>query len=144
MMVIPHPPKLQLMPSMQLPIKTSVFQTSAGVSMHNTEFSKEGLAQDEEKMRKWLIMVLVVMKQVFLPQKCHPSESSVALITHRIISSGKVVIYRISLVITGCQKRRLDESSQRRTLVYKVPVILHALYEMAHNLRGSRDQFFFR
>ena len=65
-------------------------------------------------MRKWLIMVLVVMKQVFLPQKCHPSESSVALITHRIISSGKVVIYRISLVITGCQKRRLDESSQRR------------------------------
>ena len=62
-------------------------------------------------MRKWLIMVLVVMKQVFLPQKCHPSESSVALITHRIISSGKVVIYRISLVITGCQKRRLDESS---------------------------------
>ena len=61
MMVIPHPPKLQLMPSMQLPIKTSVFQTSAGVSMHNTEFSKEGLAQDEEKMRKWLIMVLVVV-----------------------------------------------------------------------------------
>ena len=76
MMVIPHPPKLQLMPSMQLPIKTSVFQTSAGVSMHNTEFSKEGLAQDEEKMRKWLIMVLVVV--FFLPQKCHPSESSVA------------------------------------------------------------------
>ena len=33
------------------------------------------------------------------------------LVTHRIISSGKVVIYRISLVITGCQKRRLDESS---------------------------------
>ena len=52
MMVIPHPPKLQLMPSMQLPIKTSVFQTSAaGVSMHNIPKFPKGLAQDEEK--KW-------------------------------------------------------------------------------------------
>ena len=77
MMVIPHPPKLQLMPSMQLPIKTSVFQTLAGVSMHNTEFSKEGLAQDEEKMRKWLIMVLVVVVMVFyLRNAIHQSRVS--------------------------------------------------------------------
>ena len=75
MMVIPHPPKLQLMPSMQLPIKTSVFQTSAGVSMHNTEFSKEGLAQDEEKMRKWLIMVLVVVV-FYLRNAIHQSRVS--------------------------------------------------------------------
>jgi len=53
MMVIPHPPKLQLMPSMQLPIKTSVFQTSAaGVSMHNIPKFPKGLAQDEEKNEK--------------------------------------------------------------------------------------------
>ena len=65
--------------------------------------------------------------------KCHPSAWCVA------VSSGKVVIYRISLMIRGCQKRRLDESSTSL-----VPVILHALYEMAHNLRGSRDQFFSR
>ena len=65
--------------------------------------------------------------------KCHPSAWCVA------VSSGKVVIYRISLMIRGCQKRRLDESSTS-----PVPVILHALYEMAHNLRGSRDQFFSR
>ena len=51
MMVIPHPPKLQLMPSMQLPIKTSVFQTSAGVSMHNIPKFPKGLAQDEEKKK---------------------------------------------------------------------------------------------
>ena len=79
MMVIPHPPKLQLMmPSMQLPIKTSVFQTSAGVSMHNTEFSKEGLAQDEEKNEKMANYGSCRRSHGFLPQKCHPSESSVA------------------------------------------------------------------
>ena len=81
--------------------------------MHNTEFSKEGLAQDEEKMRKWLIMVLVVVVMVFTSEMPSIRVECRAgfLVTHRIISSGKVVIYRISLVITGCQKRRLDESS---------------------------------
>ena len=40
-----------------------------------------------------------------------PSISVCRAYKHRIWS-GKVVIYRISRVITGCQKRRLDESSR--------------------------------
>ena len=87
--------------------------------------------QDEvRKNGKWLIMVsssLFQLLATFFLGKCHPSECR--------ISSGKVVIYRISLMIRGCQRYGLMNHLTSPSLNL-VPVILHALYEMAHHLRG--------